>query len=153
MACAGVAGGLTALLTWLLDPAIRHLLIEHQPGALVTFPLLIVGVGVVRGLAQLVQARLTNRIGNGLVAEVQVQLFGHLVRSDLARLREKHSGAAVATVLYDAGLIREAATTGVINYTQALLTVVGCLIVMVTQDVVLALVVLVAAPAIALIQR
>ena len=151
--CAAAAGGLTAVLTWLLEPAIRKMMVEHQPRALVVFPALIIAVGVVRGLAQLVQARLTNRIGNGLVAEVQVQLFGHLVRSDLARLREKHSGASVATVLYDAGLIREAATAGIINYTQALLTVIGCVVVMLTQDWVLALVVLVAGPIIALVQR
>ncbi len=51
------------------------------------------------------------------------QLFGKLVRADLARLRASHSGAFVSSVLYDAGLIREAATTGVVNYTQHLLTV------------------------------
>ncbi|MEO6378098.1 MAG: hypothetical protein ABIO37_08755, partial [Caulobacteraceae bacterium] len=63
LVCAAIAGGLTAVLTWLLEPAIRRMMIEHEPRALVIFPALIIGVGVVRGLAQLVQARLTNRIG------------------------------------------------------------------------------------------
>jgi hypothetical protein len=46
-----------------------------------------------RGLAlagrsfQVLQATLINRIGNGVVGDVQVRLFGKLVRADLARLR------------------------------------------------------------------
>ena len=80
---------------------------------------------VARGVAQITQASLVNRIGNGIVGDVQVQLFGKLIRADLARLRTAHSGAYVSSVLYDAGLIREAATSGVVNYTQHFLTVGG----------------------------
>jgi subfamily B ATP-binding cassette protein MsbA len=50
------------------------------------------------------------------------------VRSDLARLRGAHSGSYVSSVLYDATLIREAATSGVVNYTREFLTVIGALI-------------------------
>ncbi|MGZ8406530.1 MAG: ABC transporter ATP-binding protein [Caulobacteraceae bacterium] len=153
MVCAAIAGGLTAALAWLLDPAVKKILVEHDRNALFVFPAIIIGVGLVRGLAQFVLARLTNRIGNGLVADAQVQLFGHLVRADLARLRQAHSGSYVASVLYDAGLIREAATTGVVNYTQHLLTLIGVAIVMLTQDLPLALLVLIAGPVIGLVQR
>ena len=44
-------------------------------------------------MAQFGQAILINRIGNGLVGDIQVQLFGKLLRADLARLRASHSGA------------------------------------------------------------
>ena len=144
--CAAVVGALAGVLSWLLEPAIRKLFLHPDPKALLVLPLTIAGVGVLRGVAQLIQARLTNRIGNGLVAQVQVELFGHLVRSDLARLRQEHTGAYVSSVLYDAGLIREAATQGLVNYTQNLLTVVAAVVVLFSQDAVLALLVLVAAP-------
>lgn len=49
-------------------------------------------------------------------------------------------------MLYDAGLIREAATAGVINYTQHLLTVIGAIVVMVSNDPMLSLTLVVAAP-------
>ena len=52
----------------------------------------------------------------------------------------------MSSVLYDAGLIREAATSGVINYTQHLLTVIGAIIVMVGNDAMLSLTLVVAAP-------
>jgi subfamily B ATP-binding cassette protein MsbA len=48
------------------------------------------------------QATSINRIGNGVVGDMQVRLFGKLVRSDLARLRGAHSGSYVSSVLYDA---------------------------------------------------
>ena len=153
MACAAIVGISAGVLSWLLQPAVQRLFLHPDPRALIYLPLAIVGVGLVRGLAQLVQAVTTNRIGNQLVAEVQVRLFGHLMRADLARLRQAHTGSYVSSVLYDAGLIREAATSGLINYTQNLMTAVAAAVVLVVEDPILALIVLVAAPATALVMR
>jgi hypothetical protein len=75
-----------------------------------------------------------------------VQLFGKLVRADLAHLRSQHSGAYVSSVLYDAGLIREAGDLGVINYTQHALIVIGAITVMVANDRLLSIVLILAAP-------
>ncbi|HEX8232489.1 MAG TPA: ABC transporter ATP-binding protein [Caulobacteraceae bacterium] len=153
LVCAGLAGALYALLAWLLDPAVKRILVDHDRAALIGIPLLIIGVGLFRGAIQFIQVILTNRVGNQLVADVQGQLFGHLIRSDLAQLRAAHTGAHVSSVLYDAGLIRDAATTGLVNYVQFLLTVVGVVVVMFVQDPVLALLVLVAGPVVALVFR
>ncbi len=137
---------LSASLIQILEPAINDLLVNHKPGTLLTIPLTIAALAIGRGLAQVIQASQVNRIGNEVVGQVQVQLFGKLVRADLARLRSEHTGSFVSSVLYDAGLIREAATSGVINYTQHLLTVIGAIIVMIGNDPMLSLVLVVAAP-------
>src|SRR3712207_7765373 len=55
--------------------------------------LAIIGVALVRGLAQVGQALLVNRVGHGVVGRLQVELFGRLVRADLARLRSVHSAS------------------------------------------------------------
>ena len=123
--CAVIVAALSALLIQILDPAINQLMVQHKPGAMIMIPLTIAALALGRGIAQITQASLVNRIGNGIVGDVQVQLFGKLIRADLARLRTAHSGEYVSSVLYDAGLIREAATSGVVKYTQHLLTVVG----------------------------
>src|SRR6185295_15121852 len=99
------------------------------------------------------QATFVNRIGNAVVGDIQVQLFGKLVRADLAHLRSQHSGAYVSSVLYDAGLIREAATSGVINYTQHALIVIGAISVMVSNDRLLSIVLILAAPVAVWIMR
>ncbi len=148
-----VTAVLSAKLIQILEPAINDLLVKHKPGALVAIPLTIAAFALGRGLAQVIQASLVNRIGNAVVGDVQVQLFGKLVRADLARLRTQHSGAYVSSVLYDAGLIREAATSGVINYTQHFLTVLGAVLVMVSNDLYLSLTLVVAAPVASAIMR
>ncbi|MGQ3017925.1 ABC transporter ATP-binding protein [Phenylobacterium sp.] len=136
----------SAKLVQILEPAINDLLVEQKPGAIWAIPLAIAGYAILRGAAQVTQASLVNRIGNGVVGDVQVQLFGKLVRADLARLRGQHSGAYVSSVLYDAGLIREAATSGLVNYTQHFLTVIGAVLVMLSNDPILTLAILLAAP-------
>jgi subfamily B ATP-binding cassette protein MsbA len=137
---------LSAELIRILEPAVNDLMVNHKPGALLLLPLTIAALAIGRAVAQIVQASLVNRIGNGVVGDVQVQLFGRLVRADLARLRSQHSGAYVSSVLYDAGLIREAATAGIINYTQHLLTVIGAITVMISNDTALSLVLILALP-------
>jgi subfamily B ATP-binding cassette protein MsbA len=144
---------LSAELIRILEPAINDLLVNHKPGTLLSLPLIIAAMALGRGVAQVVQASLVNRIGNGIVGQVQGQLFGKLVRADLARLRTEHSGAYVSSVLYDAGLIREAATNGIVNYTQHFLTVIGAITVMVSNDMLLSVAVLVAAPLVGWIMR
>ena len=136
----------SAWLVQILRPATDQLLVRHAPGALVVLPITIALLALARTIAQVSQATLMNRIGNGLVGDIQLQLFGKLVRADLAHLRTQHSGAFVSSVLYDASLIREAATSGVVNYTQNFLTTAGAVVVMFYNDWLLSLVLLVAAP-------
>jgi subfamily B ATP-binding cassette protein MsbA len=153
MLAAVVVAWSSAELVRIIEPATNDLLVFQKPGAILWIPLTIAGLAVARTLAQVVQATLVNRIGNAVVGDVQVQLFGKLVRADLAHLRSQHSGAFVSSVLYDAGLIREAATAGVVNYTQNLLIFVGATLVMVANDWMLTLLLLGAAPIASFIMR
>jgi subfamily B ATP-binding cassette protein MsbA len=143
----------SAKLIQILEPATNDLMVNHKPGMLVVLPITIAAYAIGRAIAQIVQATYVNRIGNAVVGDVQAQLFGRLVRADLSRLQRQHSGSYVASVLYDAGLIREAATAGVINYTQHLLTVIGAITVMVSNDMALSLILVAVAPIASLIMR
>ena len=109
------------------------------PGAIVL-------AGVARGLAAIGQATSTNRVGHSFVGDMQRALVSNFIRADLARLRGEHSGTYLASVLYDSGLVREAATTAVVTLTQNALTVIGAVVVMFIDDPVLALIVLLGGP-------
>src|SRR6516225_561564 len=71
MLAAVVVAAISAWLVQILRPATDELLVEHRPSALVFLPLTIAAVALARTLAQVVQATLMNRIGNGLVADIQ----------------------------------------------------------------------------------
>jgi len=164
--CAAATGLLTAALLKLLEPAVNGL---FTPGAgpitlfdvfnfpasqaLVVIPAAILAVAVLRTLAAIGQAALVNRLGHGIVGDIQVRLFASMIRADLARLRSQHSGGFVSSVLFDANLVREAFTSGVVNYTQNALTLVAVLLYMAWIDWSLTLVVLLGVPLVALVLR
>ncbi len=153
MLCAAAFAALSGLLLNVLQPAVNQLTRHPDPGVLWRLPAMIVALALGRGAAQALQATLVNRIGNGIVGDIQLELFGKLVRADLSRLRASHSGGFVSQVLYDTGLIREAATVGVVNFVQNALTLVAAAAVMALKDWRLALLVLLAAPLIAVFLR
>ena len=153
LACAVGVALLSAALGSLMNPVIKRIFEQKRVDSLLFLTGLIVLCGVLRGGLQVGQGVLVNRIGHSVVGDLQVALFGRLVRSDLAQLRSGHSGGYVASVLYDANLIREAATTGVVNYTREGLTVIFAICAMAYQDPYLTVIVLVAAPVASWVMR
>ena len=143
---AGLVALFTAVLAMLLEPATNGIFGADKHPRVELVPLAIVVAALLRGAAQAVQATVVNRIGHSIVGDVQVNLFERLMRADLAHLRSNHTGGFVSSMLYDAGLIREAATSGLINYVQHGLTVFAMIWVMLFLDPVLTAIVLVAAP-------
>jgi subfamily B ATP-binding cassette protein MsbA len=144
---AAAVAALSVKLTTMVGPAVDQLITHPKPNALLLIPLAIAGLALLRGVFQVLQATLINRIGNGVVGDMQKRLFGRLIRADLARLRGAHSGSYVSSVLYDAGLIREAATTGIVNYVREGLTVLYALWTLLHGDPILAIGVLIVVPA------
>ena len=153
LVCAAVTAGTTAWILSLLEPAVNGLFVEQSRRALATVPLAIAGVAVIRAIAAIAQARLVNRLGHGVVGEIQGRLFGRMIRADLARLRSQHSGSFVASVLFDANLVREAFTQGAVSYTQHAVTLIALFGWMLWLDPVLFAVVLIGLPAATLVLR
>jgi subfamily B ATP-binding cassette protein MsbA len=164
--CAAVAGGLSAATLKLLEPAINGLFLQTDtpiklwgvinipPGqALIYIPSAIILVAVVWTAASLGQAALVNRLGHGIVGDIQVRLFGAMIRADLSRLRNQHSGSFVSSVLFDANLVREAFTNGVVNYTQHSITLFAVIVAMAFIDWQLTAIVLLGVPMVTLVMR
>lgn len=161
LACAVIVAAMTVVVTKWLEPAINLMFgiaggTRDLPGFVVANPMLWVpGVFAAAALVRFVAQRgLTvtlNRIGNGLVGRIQSQLFSRLVRADLGRLQKAHSGQYLSSVLYDADLVREAASAGFVNYAQAALIVIGSVYAMFTLDWPMSLAVVLAGPIIAMV--
>ena len=150
MALAGIAAVAVAAATgaigWLLGPAIDAMFQRHDARALLVIPLTLVLFSMVRGVATILQNWTVNTIGHKVVGRIQTELFGKIIRSDLARLRGAHTGEFVSAMLYDATLVRNAATTGVINLIQNAVMVAGLLVVMLRRDTMLTLAIVVVGP-------
>jgi ATP-binding cassette, subfamily B, bacterial MsbA len=151
--CSVFFAAFSGLLSVMLKPAVDQLFHSKDPAVLLTIPLEIVVLVLLRASFQIGQAMLVNRAGHGVVSDMQVQLFGKLVRADLAQLRSAHTGSYVSSVLYDANLIRTAFTDGLITYFREALIVVAQLAVMFWVDPLLASVAMVGAPLAVLVMR
>lgn len=159
LVCAVVVAATTFVLVSWLDPAINLLLrlpkaddltqsipAVIKSNAILAVPLVFVVAALVRFAAQRGLTVSLNRVGNQLVGRIQTQLFSKLIHADLGRLQKAHSGEYLSSVLYDADLVREAASAAVVQYVQNALIVLGSLIAMFKMDWTMAVATLVIGP-------
>jgi subfamily B ATP-binding cassette protein MsbA len=125
MACAAISVSLAAGLAYLIKLATDRGMVSGDLAYIAPICGLMIVLGVTKALFSVLQARMVNRMGHGVVGDAQVDLFRRLIHADLSRIRAAHSGAFVSSVIYDATLMREAATNGVINYVQQGLTLIA----------------------------
>ncbi len=147
--CMIVTAGMTAALSWLLDPAIKLIFLDKRSDMLTLIPLAVLGVIVARAVTTFIQQALVDTVGERAVAAVQRDLFKSLVHSDLAALNAVHSGQFVSNFLYDATLMRDAIVRGIAGLSLEFLSLIALAGVMVYQDWRLALISIFVLPGVA----
>ncbi|WP_292910312.1 ABC transporter ATP-binding protein [Niveispirillum sp.] len=114
----------------LLDRAFQ----PDNHGFLLPFAAMIMAAFVVRGTAAYGHSVLVNHVGQRIVARIQAQVYGHLIRSDLAFLHGRASGQWISHLVNDVNQMRLAVSeclTGAVNHG---LTLVVLVFVMFYQD-------------------
>src|SRR5580692_9998369 len=102
-----LAAASSSAILFQLSYVVDTLLTKHGANyTWLTVPAFVGAIGVVRGLALIGQSTVINRVGHGVVGDIQRQLVGNFMRGDLARLRATHSGGFVSQILFDAPLVR-----------------------------------------------
>jgi ATP-binding cassette, subfamily B, bacterial MsbA len=136
----GLAAGSTAGRAWLMEPVLDRIFVAREGSLL----LLIAGgalvLALVKGLADYGEAVLMTRVGQRVIADVQIALFARLMRADLAFFHAHPSGTLVSRFTSDAALLRNAAANVLGGIGKDAVTVVFLVAVMFYQDWVLALV-------------
>src|SRR4030088_697946 len=150
-----MAGGaaMTALLAWLLDPAIRYVFLEKRTDMVLLIPVAIVAAVTVRAALNFGETALTNMLGQRIVADTQRDMVRSLIAFDLQRLNLVHSGQFISNFLYDATLLRDAVTKGIAGLAKELLSLIFLASVMIYQDWRLSLVSVLALPVIGWVTR
>src|SRR5229473_30666 len=105
----GLAAGSTAGRAWLMEPVLDRIFVAREGSLL----LLIAGgalvLALVKGLADYGEAVLMTRVGQRVIADVQIALFARLMRADLAYFHTHPTGTLVSRFTNDAALLRGAA--------------------------------------------
>ena len=135
-----LAAGSTAGRAWLMQPVLDRIFVAHEGSLL----LLIAGgaliLALVKGLADYGEAVLMTRVGQRVIADVQIALFARLMRADLAYFHANPTGTLISRFTSDAALLRGAAANVLGGIGKDTVTVVFLVGVMFYQDWLLALI-------------
>ncbi|MFZ2871850.1 ABC transporter ATP-binding protein [Zavarzinia sp.] len=148
-----IVAGMTATLAYLLDPAINEIFVNRNQTALWAVPAAVVASAIVKSIADYIQSVQMSYVGQRIVADTQLNLFDSFMRADLAWIHDIHSGRLLSAFLYDAGLLSDAVSKGVVGILRDAVTVVMLVGVMYYQNWRLAIVASVGFPVAAYIMR
>jgi subfamily B ATP-binding cassette protein MsbA len=141
-----VAAAATASLAKLMEPVLDEVFTQRHRERLAQVALLVLGVFVIKGVATFGQAVLMNRVGQRIVAALQIDLFRHLMRADLAFFHGASTGALISRLTNDANVLRGIVSTALTGLGKDLLTLIFLVGLMFYQDWALAAAAFVAFP-------
>jgi ATP-binding cassette, subfamily B, bacterial MsbA len=141
IACMIVAAAAQPALAWLMEPVVGGIFVDRDETMLIIVPLAVMGVMTFGGLANFGQAVLMNWVGLRIVADLQRQVFAHVIRLDLAFFHRTPTGRLIANLTNDANLVRQATSQTLTGLVKEALSVIGLVALMFYQDWQLALIV------------
>src|ERR1700691_5878082 len=106
--CMLFASAMYGGIPWLVNTVTKQVFMRHQAALLLPLSLLAFGIMAMRAVSLFFGRMLIDSLGEKIVAKAQSDMFGRLIRRDLADLNAVHSGQFVSSFLYDATLMRAA---------------------------------------------
>ena len=134
-----VVAGSTAGIAWLLDPAVKKIFIDQDRTYTYIIPLAIVVAFSAKGLSLFFARTNVIKVGYWVSAELQKEMSDKVILSDTDTIENKHSAKFISNFIYDAAMIQQMVSTGVLNIMKDSFTLVALLSVMFYQNWKLAL--------------
>src|SRR5689334_17999111 len=136
----GLAAASTAGRAWLMEPVLDRIFVAREGTLLLLIASGAFALALIKGLADYGEAVLMTRVGQRVIADVQIALFARLMRADLAYFHAHPSGTLISRFTSDAALLRNAAANVLAGIGKDAVTVAFLVGVMFYQDWLLALV-------------
>jgi subfamily B ATP-binding cassette protein MsbA len=111
--CLLIASATMPLVPQLVSWETKYIFQRHDASWLLPLAVGGFGITVLRAITMYLGRMWVDSLGEKSVAAAQRDMFGSLIRRDLAALNGVHSGQFVSNFLYDATLMRDAITQGV----------------------------------------
>jgi subfamily B ATP-binding cassette protein MsbA len=136
----------SAVVVWLTKPAIDKILVARNMHMLVIIPLLMLGVYVIKGIAEYYQGYLIKYVGQKILTDMQIQMYEHLLYADLAYVQSQSSGRLISRFTNDIILMRGAVSNMLVGCAKYFLSVVFLIIIMFSLEPFLSMFVFLAFP-------
>jgi ATP-binding cassette, subfamily B, bacterial MsbA len=141
-----IASAATAGSVYILKEIVNKIFIEKSQGLVLTIAGIIVGIYLVKGFATYFSSVTLTKIGNSMVAHLQRQLYGAVLKQDIAFFQQHALGDIMVRISQNAGAARAAIDLIVMSLGRDLFTLVSLVSVMVWQNPLMSLLSLVIAP-------
>jgi ATP-binding cassette, subfamily B, bacterial MsbA len=148
--CALVAGGLAGVIAWLVKPVMDGIFINRDVTMLKLVPLAILGVSLVKGAAAYGEGYFIAAASERAVARLRREVYTHIQGMPVAFFISRHSGELQARVVTDVNRVARLFSYLVVDTVRRSGTIMAMLVVMLARNWVLALIAVVAFPALAL---
>ena len=127
-----------AAMAKLMEPIVNEAFTHGNMQQLYEIAGAVIFIFFIRGCASFGQQTLLNYAGQSIVATLQNQLFRHIIWADLAFFSRQSPGALTSRFTNDASLLRGVVSNTLTSFGRDLLTLIGLLILMFSQDWLLA---------------
>jgi len=124
----------TSGIAWLLDPAIEKLFIEKDQTFIFIIPILIISAFAIKGSSLYIAKVLMIGVANDVKKLIQIDMLKTLIITDTQKINDKHTGAFISHIIYDASMITNLVSTAILNLFKDSLTLIGLLSVMFYQN-------------------
>ena len=142
----GIVSATTAATAWLMKDVINEVFIAKSQSALIFVAVAVLVIYVARGAASYGQGVILYYIGTNIVTEGQNRLVRKLLQEDVGEILSRTSSEVIQKQVLTAEAARTLMNLLITVVARDFLTLVGLVIVMVTQDLTMALIVLVLLP-------
>ena len=136
----------TSLSAWIIGRIVDKIFVGRDLAAVWEITAAIVVIYTVKGLATYGQQVVMSRVGNNIVADVQRRIFDQMLRMKVSYYSRAHSSEFIARQAFIAQSASNVLNLLITTLSRDALTIVGLVIVMVSQDPLLSLLALMFVP-------
>ena len=113
--CMIIVSATTALNAWMMQPVLDDIFIDKNESLILIIPLAILLIAVVKGISSYIQSVLMSFVGYRLVADLQRDMFGSLIKCDISFFSKTNSGTLISRFLADVGALSRGVHNVIIN--------------------------------------
>jgi subfamily B ATP-binding cassette protein MsbA len=132
--CMALGAAATATNAWLMQPVLDEIFLKKNKDMLILIPLAVLGLTVINGIATYGQTAYIRDVGQRVISAMQVDLFAHLVRSDIGLFQQQSSGKLISRFTNDIQMMRSSVSQVLIGVSKELLSMVFLIGVMLYQS-------------------
>lgn len=131
--CSALAGSASAVMAYLVKPALDDVFINKNSQMLIVLPLVVVGVFFLKGLAVFGENYLLRYVGLDIVRRLRDRLYYHMQDLPVAFLQREKTGVLMSRITNDVNIIQALFTSAITGSIKSVFTIIGLMFVVFYQ--------------------